>query len=61
MLKYVKSTENYPLNFNFNAEIRNFAEYFYSLEFNFNAEFQKFNAEIPFTRSYLELCIKQRS
>ena len=36
-----------------------FIEYFYPLNFNFNAEFQKFNAEICFTPSYLELWMPQ--
>ena len=30
------------------------------LNFNFNADFQNFNAEIPFTPSYLELCVNQK-
>ena len=55
-VKDVKFTENvYPPKFDFNAEIQNFTEYFYRLSFNFNTDFQKINAEIPFTRSYLEL------
>ena len=44
-----------PPKFDFIAEIQNFFEYFYPLTLNFNADFQKFNAEIPFTPSYLEL------
>ena len=49
-----------PPIFDFNAEISNFIEYFYPLNLNFNADFQKFNAEIPFTSSYLELCKKEQ-
>ena len=31
----------------------------FSLKFNLNADFQKFNAEIPFTPSFLDLCIQR--
>ena len=44
-----------PPKFDFGALVQNFIEYFYPLNWNFNADFQKFNAEIPFTPSYLEL------
>ena len=44
-----------PLKFDFNAEIQNFIEYFYPLNLYLNADFQKFNTEILFTPSYLEL------
>ena len=43
--------------FDFNAEIQIFIEHFYPLNFNSNADFQKFNAEIPFTPSHLELWV----
>ena len=59
MFKDVKFTENFdPLN-DFNAEIQNFIEYFLVLNLNSNVDVQKFNAEIPFTPSYLELWVLQ--
>ena len=57
MLKDLQLTENfYPLNL-ISLLKSKFSEYFHPLNFNLNADFQKFNAEIPFTPSYLELHI----
>ena len=47
------------LEFDFNAEIRNCIEYFYSIIFKFNADLQ-LSAEILFTSSYLELCSSRK-
>ena len=47
----------YPLNLISMLKSKISLSIFTPLSFNFNADFQKFNAEIPFTPSYLELCL----
>ena len=49
-----------PPKFDFSAEMQKFIEYFYQYLFNFSADFQKINAKIPFTPSYLELCLMNK-